>query len=483
MKLLENIQEEVKVEQPNVALAESQFIPQKESNEIKAADQAPRGVTQDKDKTEEKKEEILKSQTLETVKTEEKNNVIPAEIPQENKKNIVEEKTELVPEPRAETEKVNLEEKVESKPLEPPQENKEEKTESNKKFVEQVVDKEEFHQEEQKEKSIESPIPISQPEPQVVLEKKESENKKEDSDKEYSEDNIEEKVETIPQVQEEKPEPEPSPSKEEKSPEEPKIETIEEKKESELQKSVKHTDQEILTMIQECIKEQKQPLLSLISEKVDIGQEEDGNEFELIMIPKLVEVLAPLCSNKLNTDEINELEELFKRLSGNAADFILLKDLLPLFNEKYNEPENKEEEEDQEEQEMDEDLLEGIDKLDEPSINILVQLIEVLQERNVNLFDLFKENISVEKISIDDNEVEIEVIQAQNFFSVLNELGIASEIHENLSTFLSLDAAYPDVFLVKKLIAAMSYFAQRIEEEQEVEEESEAEEEESNIFS
>lgn len=54
----------------------------------------------------------------------------------------------------------------------------------------------------------------------------------------------------------------------------------------------------------------------------------------------------------------------------------------------------------------------------------------------------------------------MQLIKMVQFYSKLVDLGLKMKLvdHKNLSTFLSIDGHYPDLFLVKKLIRAIEAF-------------------------
>ena len=195
-----------------------------------------------------------------------------------------------------------------------------------------------------------------------------------------------------------------------------------------------------------------------------IGQSEEGAEFDIIMIPKLIELITPICSGRITTEEINSL---IKKMNENQADNFLLKELLPLFGEDYKTPDKKAPDEEENDEIDYDDLMENIDKLDEESMAIIIGIIQYLEGKNENVFDLYKNSIYKQQISVGEHEIGIEVIDAQDFYGVLKEAGILTEEHPNLSTFLSIDTEYPNIFLVKKIVKLIEHIKESVEQKDE----------------
>lgn len=185
-----------------------------------------------------------------------------------------------------------------------------------------------------------------------------------------------------------------------------------------------HTEEETLEAIKVCLKEKSLTLSKLLEGQTVIGQSEEGAEFDIIMIPKLIELITPICSGRITTEEINSL---IKKMNENQADNFLLKELLPLFGEDYKTPDKKAPDEEENDEIDYDDLMENIDKLDEESMAIIIGIIQYLEGKNENVFDLYKNSIYKQQISVGEHEIGIEVIDAQDFYGVLKEAGILTE--------------------------------------------------------
>jgi len=101
-------------------------------------------------------------------------------------------------------------------------------------------------------------------------------------------------------------------------------------------------------------------------------------------------------------------------------------------------------------------------ELDELSMVLMLALTEYLIKSNTPLYDLFGENIYQQPVKTKTKQKNIELIDSQNFFSVLGQIGIQTEEgeHENLKKFLSLDPEkHPGKISIKKLKTAIEEFA------------------------
>ncbi len=111
----------------------------------------------------------------------------------------------------------------------------------------------------------------------------------------------------------------------------------------------------------------------------------------------------------------------------------------------------------------DDDLAKDMqfDDLDKVSMVLLLALTEYLINAKVPLYDLFGEAIYKQPVQVDDNELEVDIINSEEFFKVLNKIGINTEEkeHDNLKSFLCIDPSYLDKFSVDKLKAAIEEFA------------------------
>jgi len=99
--------------------------------------------------------------------------------------------------------------------------------------------------------------------------------------------------------------------------------------------------------------------------------------------------------------------------------------------------------------------------LDKVSMVLMLALTEYLIKSKIPLYDLFGNSIYKQDVEIDGKQLQIDLINSNDFFEVMRSIGINTESkeHENLKKFLSLDASYPDKLLVKKLKKGIEEFA------------------------
>jgi len=227
--------------------------------------------------------------------------------------------------------------------------------------------------------------------------------------------------------------------------------------------------EEYIQLIKECLEEKQITLPEAIQEKIALGKgEEEGETYEIIMIPDLVYALSPICSDKMGYEKIAGLGDFFRSMVDNNENYILVEDLYEIFGlgKEINEDNDLKSDENAKENEGIEDeegLLEGIEQLDNDSLGIIAQIIGYLEENKVNFFELFKESMYQQQISIGDQEVSVDVIESKEFYRALAEAKILDGEHQNLSEFLCLDKEYPNIFLVKKIVKLIEYVAMNAE--------------------
>jgi len=98
--------------------------------------------------------------------------------------------------------------------------------------------------------------------------------------------------------------------------------------------------------------------------------------------------------------------------------------------------------------------------LDKVSMVILLALTEYMIGSKTSLYDLFESVIHKQPVQIDDAEIELDIINSNDFFSRLNRIGIEiNEIeNENLHNFLCIDPKYTNKFSLDKLKVAIEEF-------------------------
>ena len=183
----------------------------------------------------------------------------------------------------------------------------------------------------------------------------------------------------------------------------------------------------------------------LIGDKIVIGKSEDGTEFEVITIPELVSSLLPICKNIKSP---KQLEDLFRTMVGNEENYMMVQDLLDVFGENDGE-----------------ELLEGINELDEEAVEIMAGILQWMQESNADILDLFKNVMYQQTVGLGDENVVLELIDAKDFYEILYKLRLGDKENKSLSKFLCLDKQYPNVFLVKKIMKLLEHIAIQIEQQ------------------
>ena len=92
-------------------------------------------------------------------------------------------------------------------------------------------------------------------------------------------------------------------------------------------------------------------------------------------------------------------------------------------------------------------------QLDQESLSYLYDLAKL--EQDYDLKDLFKEHSYEQPIKTKNNENVVEIIESSDFFSLLEETGVISEIgpkqKTQLEAFLCLDPQYQNLVLIKKV--------------------------------
>eukprot|EP01022_Parablepharisma_sp_SALTPOND_P000636 TRINITY_DN1035_c0_g1_i1.p1 TRINITY_DN1035_c0_g1~~TRINITY_DN1035_c0_g1_i1.p1 ORF type:complete len:1060 (+),score=190.11 TRINITY_DN1035_c0_g1_i1:97-3180(+) len=106
-----------------------------------------------------------------------------------------------------------------------------------------------------------------------------------------------------------------------------------------------------------------------------------------------------------------------------------------------------------------------IHELDKISMVVMLALAEYLHKENINVQDVFAGKTCKKSVKTKTKRKEIEILQSEDFFKVLHEIGIKTEDeeHENLKAFLQLDPNYPDKIHMRKLVKAVKVFSENEE--------------------
>jgi len=109
---------------------------------------------------------------------------------------------------------------------------------------------------------------------------------------------------------------------------------------------------------------------------------------------------------------------------------------------------------------LDDDL--NFQELDSTSMILMLSLTEYLLKSNTPLYTVFDEKIYNHIVRFESGETaNVEIISSNDFFQVLNEIGINTSVneHENLREFLSLGPDHTKIISVSKLKKAIGIFA------------------------
>lgn len=100
------------------------------------------------------------------------------------------------------------------------------------------------------------------------------------------------------------------------------------------------------------------------------------------------------------------------------------------------------------------------EELDKVSMVILLALTEYMIGSKISLYDLFGPVIHKQPVQIDDAEIELDIINSNDFFSTLNSIGIeiSETENENLHGFLCIDPKCTGKFSLDKLKVAIEEF-------------------------
>ncbi len=219
-------------------------------------------------------------------------------------------------------------------------------------------------------------------------------------------------------------------------------------------------------IIRTSLKENGLTMGQLLEAKMMVGESERGEKQQIVMVNDLLQAVAGLCKAKLSPEQLGELEGFFRSIVECKEDYVLMQDLLTYFGERLSALPDKEPED---VGEIDEGLLAeeltGAEKLDEGSLGLIAKLIRHLQANKLNFFTLFKNFVYKQQIVVEEQEESVDVVEAGNFYKVLKEAGIAEQEDGKLSAFLCIDASYPHILLVKKILKLIEHVAVGMEQE------------------
>lgn len=219
----------------------------------------------------------------------------------------------------------------------------------------------------------------------------------------------------------------------------------------EVPRDFREPDEEDIKAVRRALAEKGKRIAELIEGKVMLGKAEEGHsEYEVVMIPELLEALKPICASKF--DNPDALEHLLKSIAPENQDYILVEKLEKLFSEKAESGDesgsNKEE---------DESLLEDAEELDSRALELARKIASYLKERKLTALELFEDIVFQQEVSVDGKNVTVDVMKAKEFYRLLKEIGITRDKESSLSEFLALSKDYPKIFIVKKMLKLIDY--------------------------
>ena len=103
-----------------------------------------------------------------------------------------------------------------------------------------------------------------------------------------------------------------------------------------------------------------------------------------------------------------------------------------------------------------------LSKLDKKSVKIMVTLMVHLLQTDMTTQDFFSEVIFEQNVKTKSKQFVLHLINADDFFRVLQQKGIRSKSteHENLREFLQLNAENPNLIVVKNIRKALEQMAE-----------------------
>ena len=155
-----------------------------------------------------------------------------------------------------------------------------------------------------------------------------------------------------------------------------------------------------------------------------------------------------ICKEKLNI-EFNSTESVcfLKMLSTNDNEELLkLQDLIVIM---------KEFEAGSEETEK---FDMNFKELDNISLAIIYNLTEYIINSKKSIIDIFGKHIYTQDVQIDEEQLQIDIIDSDNFSNILEDIGIDIKINNNLKKFLCIDPEYLHKLVVKKLKRTIEEF-------------------------
>eukprot|EP00826_Nyctotherus_ovalis_P046701 TRINITY_DN5310_c0_g1_i10.p1 TRINITY_DN5310_c0_g1~~TRINITY_DN5310_c0_g1_i10.p1 ORF type:complete len:115 (+),score=35.95 TRINITY_DN5310_c0_g1_i10:78-422(+) len=80
-----------------------------------------------------------------------------------------------------------------------------------------------------------------------------------------------------------------------------------------------------------------------------------------------------------------------------------------------------------------------------------------LSKRRLTAAELFCEITSQQEVSVEGKSVTVDVIEAEKFYRLLKEIGIAKDKKPILSEFLAFSKDHPNIFIAKKVLKLIEY--------------------------
>jgi len=95
----------------------------------------------------------------------------------------------------------------------------------------------------------------------------------------------------------------------------------------------------------------------------------------------------------------------------------------------------------------------------------MVMLMLFMLENNMTTADFFQPAIYQQNVKSKDKQQTLDILKAEDFFKLLQQRGIRkkSTEHKNLSEFLRLSPAFPDLLVVKTIRRTLEQMAENEE--------------------
>lgn len=203
------------------------------------------------------------------------------------------------------------------------------------------------------------------------------------------------------------------------------------------------TEEQVIQTFQNCyhkIKEQlelKQVSIADLFDKDTFHKEVDGVEQTVLRTSDFFKILKERLS--LEFDEVERVCLTKIMSAGDESDIIKYEMVQQIASE---------------EAELD------FKELDNISLVMLFALSEFMKSHNNSVEEVFADYIYQQDVEIDNEQATVDLINSEDFFKVLEKVGIMVEEseHNSLNAFLCIDPEFPDKFLVNKLKQALEEF-------------------------